>query len=192
MLCHTPIGRRLHRDNMIVSLYQRVCFVRDKRKMECNQYLECNFVRIALKLAVPDRKRSCPEHEISCDRHMQIANEMQEEMVELLLLRCMCASVRLHKEKIRTHSPAVSHIWSFTTDPPTLTIFEPNSTPMVCELSSLSANETMWRIEFQLPFSSTRIFSESAKIRNDRAARSSWWHICVRMHILTFTFDEMV
>lgn len=33
----------------------------------------------------------------------------------------------------------IYHIWSLTTDPPTLTIRDPNSTPIVCELSSLTA-----------------------------------------------------
>lgn len=34
--------------------------------------------------------------------------------------------------------PAVSHICSFTTEPPTFTMRDPNSTPIVCELSSLT------------------------------------------------------
>lgn len=39
---------------------------------------------------------------------------------------------------LKRSCPAVSHICNLTTEPPTFTILEPNSTPMVCELSSLS------------------------------------------------------
>lgn len=83
---------------------------------------------------LPDRNRSCPK---DCNA-MQKNKWKKKKKYDQNTVHWKASRISSNKHCI----PAVSHICSLTTDPPTLTIFEPNSTPMVCELSSLSENFT--------------------------------------------------